>query len=326
MELRPPLFFVLGIPRPKLCRLPSGVGGVGEPRECVSNRGTIKQQILDWEEARRLRFEMIGTDMRFRRHVSRLVDSFDLQAVSPGVTRVTRTTEVVLTGRLRTMKAVAVYLGLKAVHRYVFRNWALLAPLAIPSRIPTRDELRDDWSELAQQRGAQLEALLGDRDDQVYHALIPLQLGGTCDVLRYRHYVAGVAYVTSDLTGIGQPPNRLGTYELMICTREDSDWAAAVISQLGPYTLKTITNPGDTMDMGSVVPAGSTISALLFTEPDVTENEFRVGDEQASLLLCIGITSEELAACQREGADQLLRRLRDAGVFPYTELSRKSVC
>ncbi len=126
MALRPPLLFLLRIPRPKLCRLPSGVGGVGEPRECVSDKGSIKQRILAWEEPRRLRFEMVDTDIPFRRHVRSIVDSFDLETSPAAGTRVTRTTEIVFVGRFQVVKAVAVYLGLKVVHRYVFKNWDLL--------------------------------------------------------------------------------------------------------------------------------------------------------------------------------------------------------
>ena len=70
---------------------------------------------------------MIDSDMFFRTHVRAVVDSFDLEAVATDRTRVTRTTEVVLAGRCRTLKSAAVYLGLKIVHRYVFKNWGLLA-------------------------------------------------------------------------------------------------------------------------------------------------------------------------------------------------------
>jgi hypothetical protein len=126
MELRPPLLFLLGIPRPMLCRLRSGAGGVGERRECVSDKGTIQQRIIEWAEERRLCFEMIDTDISFRRYVRGVVDTFDLEALPTGRTRVTRTTEIVFAGRCQAVKAVAVSLGLKIVHRYVFKNWDLL--------------------------------------------------------------------------------------------------------------------------------------------------------------------------------------------------------
>jgi hypothetical protein len=95
---------------------------------------------------------------------------------------------------------------------------------------------------------------------------------------------------------------------------------------LGSYTLETVLNPGETMDIGPAVPADSTISAFLFTEPDITRNSFEVGDEAATLLLCIGITPAELAICQSEGAENILVRLRSARVFPFTDLNRESVC
>jgi hypothetical protein len=132
MELPPPILFLLGIPRPVMCRLPSGVGGVGQPRECVSDKGTIKQRIVEWQEQRRLCFQMTDTDISFLRHIHAIVDSFDLEATPTGRTRVTRTTEVVIAGRFQTAKAIAVCLGLKIVHRYVFRNWTLLAQKALP--------------------------------------------------------------------------------------------------------------------------------------------------------------------------------------------------
>jgi len=102
--------------------------------------------------------------------------------------------------------------------------------------------------------------------------------------------------------------------------------AASVISRLGPYTLGTVINPGETMDIGSAVPAGSAITAFLFADTDLTENPFVVGAETASLLLCVGITPAELETCRREGVDQMIERLRTAAVFPFTDLKRESVC
>ena len=122
MELPPSLPFLLGIPRPERCYLPSGVGGVGQSRECISNKGSIRQRILEWEEGRRLRFEMKETDLFFRDYVRTMVDSFDVEGLAPDRTRVTRTTEITLAGGFKTIKALAVWFGVKMVHRYVFKK------------------------------------------------------------------------------------------------------------------------------------------------------------------------------------------------------------
>ncbi|MEK7467677.1 MAG: hypothetical protein AAB074_09720 [Planctomycetota bacterium] len=115
--------FGLGVPRPEECRLPEGHGGEGSARQCVSNQGTIEQRILEWREPQRLRFRMEETDMFFRRWVSGIEDSFDLESTATGGTRIVRTTRLVLKGRCRAAKSVALWIALKRIHRFVFRNW-----------------------------------------------------------------------------------------------------------------------------------------------------------------------------------------------------------
>jgi hypothetical protein len=94
---------------------------------------------------------------------------------------------------------------------------------------------------------------------------------------------------------------------------------------LAKYTLEAALQPGDTMDLGDAVPEGSTIGALIFAEPDVKNNQFDVRGLKAGLLLCIGITMEELNVCQQQGSDVILKKLKEQGIFPYTDLRRKTV-
>jgi hypothetical protein len=140
MDGSPRLWFRFGVPQPVECRLPDGHGGVGSERECISDQGIVHQRILEWIPERRLSFRMEKTDLRFQRYVREIVDTFDLQARVNTVT-VTRRTEVVLKGRFQWLKAVALYLSLKQVHRYVFRNWLKLAQLPISIPLP-RDQGR----------------------------------------------------------------------------------------------------------------------------------------------------------------------------------------
>jgi hypothetical protein len=168
--------------------------------------------------------------------------------------------------------------------------------------------------------------VLGPPTDRVFHALVPLSLGGSADVLEFPAYLPGATYVTADLVGdSGQPESSLGQYELMICTREREDWAPNLISGLARYTLESVLEPCETMDIGSALPTGSTIAALLFTEPDLTSNELLVGGQRCGLLLCLGITATELQACFDGRTSELLAALRSCGVFPYTDLQRASV-
>jgi hypothetical protein len=129
------LWFKVGVPRPVECRLPDGQGGIGSERECVSDQGIVHQRILEWVPEKRLSFRMEKTDLRFQRYVREIVDTFDLRVQEGGVT-VTRSTKVVLQGPLQLLKKVALYISLKQVHRYVFRNWVRLASAQSLDRHP----------------------------------------------------------------------------------------------------------------------------------------------------------------------------------------------
>ncbi|HXW67333.1 MAG TPA: hypothetical protein VEL82_05615 [Thermoplasmata archaeon] len=118
--------FRLGVPRPIECRLPAGPGGVGRERECVSDRGVVRQRILEWVPERRLSFRMVSSDLALITEVSDLRDTFEL-ATENGGAAVTRTTELVPKRELSSLRRAELFLGVKQVHRYVFRNWKRLA-------------------------------------------------------------------------------------------------------------------------------------------------------------------------------------------------------
>jgi hypothetical protein len=124
--------FELGVPRPIECRVPDGTGGVGSERECVSDQGVVHQRILEWTPEKHLSFRMERTDIGFRPLVDGLMDSFDFAPTKRGVT-LTRTTRVWVRGRFPCAKEFLLFVGLKHVHRYVFRNWQRLAESASAS-------------------------------------------------------------------------------------------------------------------------------------------------------------------------------------------------
>lgn len=127
MELQPrcPVFYV-GTPRPSTCRLPDGPGEVGAARQCVSEEGVVRQRITEWAPPARLAFHMESTDLGFHRFVDHLGDVFELEPRGRH-TRITRTTTVTVRGRGYAVLYPALWVGLKSVHRFVFRNWQKMA-------------------------------------------------------------------------------------------------------------------------------------------------------------------------------------------------------
>lgn len=182
------------------------------------------------------------------------------------------------------------------------------------------------WEALWTERLSALERLYGKSAEVVGHAVVPFDFGpddgGAADIVYFDQWTLGRLSITAELLGRDdQVPSELGAYELAVCHRDDESWGPAIISKLAHYTLEVPLNPGETMDIGSVTPEGSTTAALLFQE--LGRFEFR--GQQAGVLLCIGITEEELSLCQDGKAEIVVEALKKAGVYPYTDLYRKPV-
>jgi hypothetical protein len=95
----------------------------------------VEQTILVWEPPRHLAFSMDRSDLYFRSCVPSIVDDFELAPTPDGGTRATRTTSVIVIGWSRWAKQVSLWVGLKKVHRFVFRNWERLAREAKASAV-----------------------------------------------------------------------------------------------------------------------------------------------------------------------------------------------
>jgi len=176
----------------------------------------------------------------------------------------------------------------------------------------------DDWEEVWEARVAALSEALGGHMVDAFHAPNPFALGGQADVVAF-DLLGGRAYVTAELTG--KPDGVYADYELMICHRSPTTWGANLISQLAPYTQEARILAGETMDIDSATPPGSAIRALVFD----TYRSFKMFGETYDIRLCIGITEDELRFTFQEGTGPLLAALKQAGVYPFTDLDRRSV-
>jgi hypothetical protein len=193
--------------------------------------------------------------------------------------------------------------------------------------MPLSGNEKDDTDQLHHQKLNILEELLGPTGTKVLHAVVPIGLGGEqSSIHTFTHHVPGMAYVTCDLIGwVGQKKNEeWDNYELMICTRIEEDLAPNMISRLGAYTLENPLNPNETMDIGSAVPKGSTISAFFFTKPEIPL-PFEIQGINSGIVLCIGITESELKYRWKAGPEKLIESLKKGKVFPFTDWKRKPV-
>jgi hypothetical protein len=182
----------------------------------------------------------------------------------------------------------------------------------------------EEWEILWNARQAALEKVLGKADDAVIHAAIPFNFGGFADIICFHPKGMGATYVTADLIGMkGQKqPKELGNFELMICHRDDKEmWGPSLIRELARYTHEALLSPWDTMDMGPALPKKSTLAGLLF----VPYARFKLFHKLCGIMLCLGITKAELAFKMEQGPKAFMERLKQSGVYPFTELKRKSL-
>jgi hypothetical protein len=180
----------------------------------------------------------------------------------------------------------------------------------------------DEWKQTWDARQAALESVLGPAEDTVLHAPVPFHLGGQADVLTFRQRTAGRIAATCELLGEpSQKRNLQGTYELAIAHRDENDWGPNIISKLARYTCDAVLQPGQTMDIDSAVPAKSTIAGFFFD--DFKRMKFAGAD--AGVLLCIGLTADEVIACRKGKRQMVYDALIAQKVFPYTDLNRLSV-
>lgn len=126
MDEKQPCYLLCGLPKPIECRLPDNTGGVGSTRECVSDKGIIQQRITEWNPGRKLSFELEKTDLYFGSCVKSIVEEFELTDHTRGGCQITRTTTFQVKGSLAPILSIPMFIGLKAIHRYVFRNWQRL--------------------------------------------------------------------------------------------------------------------------------------------------------------------------------------------------------
>jgi hypothetical protein len=192
-------------------------------------------------------------------------------------------------------------------------------------RTDAYDANPDEFQRWWDARVSAMERVLGKSHDMHGHAVIPFQFGpamrGAADIVYFHEHLDGIVSVTSELIGRDEQIfNSLGNYELMICHRDEETWGPNIISQLAHYTLEAELNPGETMDIGPAAPDGSTIDALLFLKYAT----FPVRGRNCGLLLCIGITADELARCREGHRPEVEAALKRNGIYPYTDLYRMS--
>jgi hypothetical protein len=86
----------------------------------------INQRITEWQPPFQLSFEMESNTLGLERHIASMVDTFTVDAAGAG-SRLSRRTVLETPGIFALPKACLFRISLWHIHRYVMRNFKVLA-------------------------------------------------------------------------------------------------------------------------------------------------------------------------------------------------------
>ena len=204
------------------------------------------------------------------------------------------------------------------------------------SREFTEEEFERDY----ELKSKGLEYILGPMANIVGHAIIPFAVGGAVDMYYFPNHIKGTGFTTMELLdpdGKGPLPNRLGTYELISFTKntynsnEDPQTPFNLIERkicgihtsIGFYSSQAVLNPNETCEIPG--DDGEENNCIVFDIYEPDGKEFRIGNRKHHLLLCLQIFRSEMEYSRKNGSNELFKKLKEAGFYPYSDLDRKPV-
>ena len=188
-----------------------------------------------------------------------------------------------------------------------------------------------------------LEQILGPMHNIVGHAIIPFYVGGAVDMYYFPNRIAGTGFATMELIepdGSGPKPNRIGTYELVAFTkhkmpakegkRDENDpfnkierRMCGILTIVGRYSYEAVLNPGETCEVPGK--EGEPNKCLIFDEYRKNGSSFEIDGKKHCLLLCIEVFRSEMEYSMKNGSASVLKKLKEKGYYPYSDLDREPV-
>ena len=183
-----------------------------------------------------------------------------------------------------------------------------------------------------------MEAALGPGHNSVMHAIIPYAIGGGLDLYYFPHGIPGTGIATmelSELPGQGSSNRVFSCYELAMFIRQPLNLDQAkdittpfgqahsninsILNQIAPYSATASLNPNETCEFpAEMEKVGG--KCLIFDAYGLRGRERSFG-----VLAIIEIHRSEMDFARSAGGAELIKRLKAAGHYPYSDLDREPV-
>ncbi|HEY8210217.1 MAG TPA: suppressor of fused domain protein [Myxococcaceae bacterium] len=170
---------------------------------------------------------------------------------------------------------------------------------------------------------APVEQAYGPLDTTQLTPQVPFSDGGPVNVAtvgrdRRNHFVT---YVTCELACYcAQRPSPVGPFEILLTTN-DPQWAQAILSALGRLSFDDELDQGHSVGLSRILPPGTPLVGVIFERFSTT----KIGPRHYSILRAIGITRQEMDWVLRFSPVALVKRFKQAGLYPNSDARRGSV-
>lgn len=196
--------------------------------------------------------------------------------------------------------------------------------------------IEEEWYD---KKSAYMADILGPEHDMVMHAIIPYEVGGALDLYYFPNGIEGTAVATKELSYAlrkSSSNRKFKKYELVMFTRvpldlddakdEDTPFGKAhhyinsVLNPVARYSEMAELNPGDTSEFPTEF-EGIGGKCFIFSDyGSKTEAQ-----EPFGLMTLIEIHRNEMAFARENSGEELIERLKEKGVFPYSNTDRPPV-
>ena len=184
-----------------------------------------------------------------------------------------------------------------------------------------------------------LEKVLGESNGLVGHAIVSFAVGGAVDMYYYHNGILGTGFATQELIepdGTGPVPNRLGTYELVAFTKHKyvnvpigegsfgkiERRICGIFTGIGNFSFQAKLEPGETCELPD---NDEPNKCLIFDQYQEQGQDFIINGKEYGLLLVMEVHRDEMEYARQNGSSELLKILKQKGVYPYSDLDRESV-
>jgi hypothetical protein len=203
-----------------------------------------------------------------------------------------------------------------------------------------REFTEDEFTKYYELKMAGLEYILGKSYNFVFHSVLPYDFGGLVDLYCFQNGIIGTGFATMELIhpdGTGPIKNTLGTYELVAFTKHSltqdttdtlpfnliKNRICQIFTCTGRYSSETKLEPRETCDIPLNKDEPSACCILDEYKPD--GKEFKIGQKKHGLLLIIEVHRDEMEYAMVNGTEKLIKKLKDKGYYPYSDLDRDPV-